>query len=98
MREPLYRRTFDATKLLQEHPPKFRHPYKSALFEVAYPDGSAASGSIDVTRWSAHVAEPVTLPAKLAAEVRPGFYDYAPVGDTQSPVGWHVNFSDPRLF
>lgn len=98
MREPLYRRTFDAATLLQEHPPQFRHPHKAALFEIAYPDGSAPSGRIDVTRWSAHISEPIGLPATLAAELRPDFYDYQPIDEAPSSVEWHVNFADPRLF
>lgn len=98
MREPLYRRNYDAAKLLREHPPKFQHPHKQALFEIAYPDGAAATGSLDVTRWSAHVAEPLALLETLASEVRPDFYDYSPAGDTASVVEWHVNFADPRLF
>lgn len=38
------------------------------------------------------------LPSTLAADVRPDFYDYEPVGDAASLVEWHVNFADPRLF
>jgi hypothetical protein len=98
MQQPLYRRTFDAATLLREHPPQFRHPYKASLFEIAYPDGSAGPGAIEVTRWPAEVTEPVTLPPMLSAEVRPDFYDYQPVGDSPSIVEWHVNFADPRLF
>jgi hypothetical protein len=98
MLEPLYRKTFDAATLLREYPPQFRHPHKAALFEVAYSDGSAAPGAVEVTRWSAYVSEPIKLPAALRAEVRPDFYDYQPVADMQSLVEWHVNFADPRLF
>lgn len=98
MREPLYRETFDAARLLREHPPQFRHPHKAALFEIAYPEGSATPSVIEVTRWAQHVEETITLPASLAADVRPDFYDYKPVGNTASCVEWHVNFADPQLF
>src|SRR3954454_1892115 len=98
MREPLYRRTFDAAALLREHPTQFRHPHKAALFEIAYPDGSAAPGSIEVTRWAQDVPASISLPPTLAAEIRPSFYDYKPLGDGRSIVEWHVNFADPRLF
>jgi hypothetical protein len=98
MREPLYSKTFDAAALLREHPPQFRHAYKAALFEIAYPDGKAASGEVRVTRWRHHVPEALSLPPTLAADVRPGFYDYQSVGDAAALVEWHVNFADPRLF
>src|SRR4051812_8674061 len=96
--QPLYRRTFDAAALLREHPPQVRHPHKAALLEIAYPAGSVPGGVIDVTRWAAHVPEPFSLPAKLTAEVREDFYDYAPAGTSPSLLEWHVNFADPRLF
>src|SRR4051812_48806137 len=98
MREPLYRKTFDAPRLLREHPPKFRHPHKAALFDSAYPDGEAAPCQIEVTRWAQHVPDSVLLPPALATDVRPDFYDYHPIGDVAAPVEWHVNFADPRLF
>jgi hypothetical protein len=98
MREPLYRRTYDAAALLREHPPQFRHPHKAALFEMAYPDGRAGSGTIEVTRWAAESPKSLHLPSSLATDVRPDFYDYAPVGEVGTAVEWHVNFADPRLF
>jgi hypothetical protein len=98
MREPLYRESLEAETLLRDHPPRFRHPNKAALFEVAYPDGNASPGVIEVTRWVQHVEEPIGLPASLEAEVRPGHYDYKAVGDAASVVEWHVNFADPQLF
>jgi hypothetical protein len=98
MGEPLFRVTFDAAELLRDHPPQFRHPHKASLFEIAYPPGSTPAGEIEVTRWAQHVDEPINLPRQLAADVRPDFYDYAPVVDDPAAVEWHVNFADPRLF
>jgi hypothetical protein len=98
MRQPLYRRSYDAAALLRAHPSQFRHPHKAALFDIAYPPGSEPSGVIDVTRWAADVSEAVALSGTLAAEVRADFYDYAPAGKSSSAAEWHVNFADPRLF
>ncbi len=95
MADPLYRVTFDAAALLREHPPRFRHPHKAMLFELAYPGGIPSSGTVDVTRWAGHLPESAPLPATLAAEVRPNFYDYRPADDG---MDWHVNFADPRVF
>jgi len=98
MPEPLYREIFDATSLLLEHPPQFRHPHKATLFQIAYAQGVASGGRIEVTRWAQQVDEPISLPRSLAADIEPNFYDYKPVSDARSSLEWHVNFADPRLF
>jgi hypothetical protein len=98
MREPLYRKIFDTSTLLREHPLQFRHPYKAALFEIAYPDGAASPGILEATRWAQQTPRDISLPAEQVAEVVPNFYDYEPVAKTGPAVEWHVNFADPRLF
>jgi hypothetical protein len=98
MREPLFRKTFDAASLLREHPPQFRHPHKTALFAMAYPDGSASPTQIEVTRWREDVDEPISLSTVLKTEVQPNFYDYEPIRTGTTSTEWHVNFADPRLF
>jgi hypothetical protein len=98
MHNPLYRRTFVAAKLLREYPPRLCHDNKRALFKLAYPDGQAAPGPIEVTRWAAHVPQPLELSATLAVEVQPDFYDYRPAESASPAVEWHVNFADSRLF
>jgi len=98
MDKPLYRVSFDASELLRAHPPQLRHPNKVALLEVAYPAGAVASGQIVVTRWAAALPESLALPATLASDVQPNFYDYRPVAAGGNAVEWHVNFADPRLF
>jgi hypothetical protein len=95
MKEPLYRKSFESSTLLDEHPPQFRHPHKAALFEIAYPDYRAGVGVIDVTRWAQHVEEPISLPPKLVTDVYPNFYDYKPVESGATADEWHVNFADP---
>lgn len=95
MPDPLYHRTFDAASLLRDHPPQLRHPHKRALFELADPPRLAAAGPIEVTRWAAEPPASIALPPR-AADVRPDFYDYAPVDPAAAE--WHVNFADPRLF
>ena len=97
--QPPYRLTLEAAELLREHPPQFRHPNKAALFDVAYPAGTTASGRVVVTRWAAALPESLPMPATLAADIQPNFYDYQPVASGARPaVEWHVNFADPRLF
>src|SRR5690349_21949396 len=98
MSEPLYRVTFDAASLLHEHPPKFQHGHKSALFEIAYGPGEQPKGAIEVTRWAERVDEPLSLPPALSATVEPNFYTYKSVPADAPSVEWHVNFADPSLF
>jgi hypothetical protein len=98
MREPLYRLAFDAALLLREHPPRFHHPHKIALFEMAYPNGESPAGEIEVTRWNSQVPQPLHLASAFEVVVRPDFYDYIPSPDISPRVEWHVNFADPRLF
>lgn len=98
MREPLYRRTYEAAILLRDHPPRFQHPHKAALFEIADPRESSAAVQIDVTRWRQETPQAISLAARLATDIQPNFYDYLPVGGAVSSVEWHVNFADPRLF
>lgn len=96
MQEPLFRVSFDAARLLYDYPPKLRHANKLSLFELAYPPGSEAHGTIEVTRWRADVDEELRLSQHAESTVEPNFYNYP-----SSPAGsleWHVNFADPHLF
>ncbi len=95
---PLYRVAFDATTLLREHPPRFKHTHKSALFEMAYPDEPPSSIEIEVTRWAARVDNPLVFLDSSRVEIQPNYNDYRPVGDPATSLEWHVNFADPQLF
>jgi hypothetical protein len=97
VRKPLYRQTFAAAKLLTEHPPRFRHPHKEALFDMAYPAGTSPAGQVEVTQWDELLPEVVRMDGPLAVDVRPDYYDYVPEVGSDA-VEWHVNFADPRLF
>ncbi len=96
MQEPLFRVSFDAARLLCDHPPKLRHANKTALFELAYPPGSAVHGSLEVTRWRADVDDVLKLPQRAESTVEPNFYNYP--SSSAGNLAWHVNFADPNLF
>lgn len=96
--EPLERATFGAQELMARTPPRFVHPHKRAVFELACPPGTRHGGSLAYSRWA-----PMPLPERVdlglairRVEAVPGFYDYAPV--LPGAVEWHVNFADPHLF
>ncbi len=98
MNGPIYRVSFDAASLLRDHPPKFQHPHKNALFEIAYAPGEQSKGEIKVTRWAERVDEPLSLARELATSVEPNFYTYQVVSPATGAIEWHVNFADPQLF
>jgi hypothetical protein len=98
MPELIFRLSLDARTLLREHPPRFHHPYKTALFEIAYAGSDPFPATIEVTRWSPRITESIDLSTPFSAEIRPDFYDYQAVADGVSHLEWHVNFADPRLF
>lgn len=96
--EPLERRTFEAQRLFDEHPPVIHDPNKRVVYEIACPDGAKHAGEVVFTRWAE-----MELPENVAPELAmarvaraDGFYDYAPV--LPGAVEWHVNFADPHLF
>lgn len=98
--EPLDRETFDAARLMADHPPIWRHPNKKIVYEISCPPGSIHHGQIQYSRWPA-LPLPERIDAGAAArrvEGREGYYDYAPVPRLASGVEWHVNFADPHLF
>lgn len=96
MQAALLRLSFDANKLLQDHPPRLRHQNKAALFRLAYPSGTQPQGIIELTRWRADVDDDLRLPEGMDAIGQPNFYDYPSPPD--GCLTWHVNFSDPQLF
>ena len=98
--EPLERRTYDAARLLAEHPPVLRSQNKQVIFNEACPPGCVHGGAIEYARW-----RPMTPPQELAltaaaerAVARAGFYDYEPIKGSDATTEWHVNFADRSLF
>jgi len=101
----LERRTWEAPSLLAEHPPRFGHPHKRAVFALlrpsgAQPVGEAREGSpseaqpIVYSRWATREL-PERVPARVpAVEVHSDVFDYR--GPSEGV--WHANFADPSLF
>ncbi len=100
--EPLQRRTYEAAKLVRQHPAVLRNENKQLLYAIACPPGSVHAGRLEYSRWP-----DIPLPLPRVAEegsaarrvvVRDGHYDYRPVLDPAAGAEWHVNFADPNLF
>ncbi len=98
--EPIDRLQFEARRLVQEHPPRWRHRNKVIVHEIACPPGIGASGPARIyplggdafARERRHPIrhEPAGGPARIL--------DYAPALDRTDALEWHVNFADPVLF
>ena len=99
---PLQRRTYEAARLVRQHPPVLRHENKQLLFAIGSPTGTAQSGRLEYSRWPESAPpSPLELDAARINRmmvVRDGYYDYAPVLDPSAGVEWHVNFADPNVF
>src|SRR5688572_6158916 len=98
--EPITRQAFDAAALMREHPPKFRHRNKQAVFEMSHGAGTRPPGGLVVfTRWGAmKLPWELAATAGLAIEARADVYDYQPTDMATGGLEWHVNFADPHLF
>ncbi len=93
---PTYRHAWSAAALTDTLPPRYSHPNKQLVHDLACPPGSEAAGTVTVSRWPA-LPWPDRVPdaAPTLAE-QPGYFTYDP-----PPVGviaWHQNFADPHLF
>jgi hypothetical protein len=97
--EPITRLTFDAAKLMAEHPPRLRNRNKQLVFDIACPRGCSVGGTIVYSRWWAMPLS-ASLQGVIATTVegREDVYDYAPVEIDGKALEWHVNFADPHLF
>ena len=94
--EPLDRVHFDADKLMETYPPKWRHQSKQAVFDLVCSSEYPFQGQIIYTRWPK-----MQLPAIIAThnqlQIRLGVFAYAD-STRSSCVEWHMNFADTDLF
>lgn len=99
MPEPLERHTFDANRLMAEHPPILRHTNKLVVFTVACPEACTYEHELGYTRWPAFELPERVRPADAleGVESRPTIFDYEPAS-VPNAFEWHVNFADPLLF
>ncbi len=94
--EPLDRARFDATKLFADHPPRWFHPNKQAVFEIACSSGDPFEGEILYSRWP-EAPLPSIATSRGQFRVCPGVFTYDP-DTTSDALEWHMNFADPHLF
>jgi hypothetical protein len=83
---------------MRDHPPRWTHPNKRAVFELACPPGSKHHGTIGYSRWAAEPLPDHVRPGRHLVTAPAGYFDYGPALDDANAVEWHVNFADPDLF
>jgi len=97
--QPIDSREYEAAALMRQHPPRWEHPHKRLVYDIACPPGCVHEGRITYSRWAA-----MPLASELAGnafdviDVKAAIYDYEPVGGASGAMEWHVNFADPDLF
>jgi hypothetical protein len=96
MAEPLESIQFDAGELVRQHPPRWRHRNKAAVYEVACSTGYPFEGTIRYARWPA-MPLPVSVKERSRVQIHLGVFDYL-AGDQDGVWDWHMNFADPHLF
>ena len=78
--EPLDRQVLEAQRLMEEHPPVWRHPNKRLVYELACPPGCTHRGQLVYTPWR-EMPLPEVVNAAAAAALTAGredVYDYVP--------------------
>ena len=94
--EPIERGEFEVSRLIAEHPPRWRDRNKEVVFRIASDPEVPFAGVVRYARWP-KAGRPPTVTARSRVDVREGFFDYAPSGQG-GEAEWHMNFADPRLF
>jgi hypothetical protein len=90
--------TFDADRLMAEHPPIWRNRNKALVYRLACPVGCSHSGTIEFTRWQApSLPERIRLDTPLLVEPRGDVFGYEPNNDP-ARVEWYLNFANWDLF
>lgn len=95
----LDKRIFVAEDLVKKSTPRFFHPNKELLYELAFSRHQESRGEITYSRWS-----PRQLPERLtvtdkATDVscRLGYFDYAPSMESDG-AQWYMNFAHYDVF
>lgn len=94
---PLERQTFNTQQLVKEHPPRFEHPCKQLVYDIACPPGSVHQGELVFSRWPA-----CTLPEYFdcrqlcSIEIREDYFGYEP--SAHRTVDWYLNFAHSDVF
>jgi hypothetical protein len=93
------RRQWDAHEMISGCTPKFFHPNKTLLYEMAFSNGKQSDGSIGYSRWAPRALGEKFLARKapLSVSRKSGFFDYLPSGQA-GLAEWHLNFANYDVY
>jgi hypothetical protein len=90
---------FETQQLINHYPPRWQHPHKKLVYQIACPPGCQHSGQLIFSRWP-----PRSLPKNLptdgnfcALDSYHGFFAYEPSLD-ERVTEWYLNFAHYDLF
>ena len=93
------RHEWDAQELVGRGKPRFFHPLKALLYELAFSKVQQSDGTIGYTRWTPRPL-PTQFPIRdtpVSVSRRSGFFDYVPLGQADM-VEWHLNFANNDVY
>lgn len=96
--KPLFRENWDKAELRRVYPPRFSHPHKQLLYDLAYAPGELERGEICVSRWPCATPGEAACGSALLVSTDPGYFSYRPSSGVAPGHEWYLNFADGDLF
>jgi hypothetical protein len=93
--QPLQRFEFDAEHLIKTHPPRWTHPNKQAVFQIASNTAYPFAGRLIFCRWPA-ARLPTRVTTRSRLQMMTSTFQYP--AEASADVQWHMNFADTELF
>jgi len=95
--QPIAQARYPIAQMMQEHPPRFHHPYKSLVFDIACPSETVHDGEVQFARWDSDGWEKLAIgDEEPIVDCLPSVFGYEP--SIEGTMDWYLNFADPDLF
>lgn len=96
--QALVEQRFEMQALMAEHPPRFHHPNKRVVFQIACPPGTRHRGTLRYSRWPAQDLPPRFGPQRAALQLAEDYFDYHSPPPESGRMAWYLNFAHDELF
>lgn len=91
------RKQWTPQELVSSQVPKFFHPNKQLLYEMANSSHHYGEGKIGFSRWARRPLPNRLTELPVTVSGKPGFFDYVRVAPINA-VEWHMNFANNEIF
>ncbi|MEM6257460.1 MAG: hypothetical protein AAGI37_04020 [Planctomycetota bacterium] len=89
--------TYSVPGLMIDHPPRFHHPHKRLVFDIACPPNTVHDGEVQFARWDSDGWEELAIgDEEPVVDCLPSVFGYEP--PNEGTIDWYLNFADPDLF